>query len=59
ATNPGSILLINNDFSGELFPAKRFPRSDDVDFLRGEVEWEYGNLYFSQWNIEMTIEYLS
>ena len=54
----GSVILINNDFSGELYPAKKYPRSDNVDFLRGEVEWDGGNLYFNQWNSEIQIEYL-
>lgn len=56
--NPDSIILINNDSSGDLFPAKTYPRSDNVDFLRGEVEWDGGNLYFPLWNSEITIEYL-
>jgi len=54
----GSVILINNDFSGDLYPAKKYPRSDNVDFLRGEVEWDGGNLYFNQWNSEIQIEYL-
>jgi len=56
--NPESIILINNNFSGDLYPAKTYPRSDNVDFLRGEVEWDGGNLYFPLWNSEITIEYL-
>ena len=56
--NPESILLINNEFGGELFPAKTYPRSDNIDFLRGEVEWEGGNLYFNQWDYDFQIEYL-
>ena len=56
--NPESIILINNNFSGDLYPAKTYPRSDNVDFLRGEVEWEGGNLYFSQWDYDFEIEYL-
>ena len=56
--DPGSIILINEDFSGDLYPAKDYPRSDNVDFLRGEVEWDGGNLYFNQWNSEIQIEYL-
>ncbi|MBQ8060928.1 MAG: transglutaminase domain-containing protein [Bacteroidales bacterium] len=52
------ILVVNNDFGRELSPAKQYPRSDDVDFCRGEVEWEGGNLYFNQWNYDFQIEYL-
>jgi len=58
APNPESFILINNDSNGELSPEKTYPRSDNVDFLRGEVEWEGGNLYFPLWNSEITIEYL-
>ena len=41
-----------------LHPAKRYPRSETVDFQRGEVEWRGGNLYFTQWSYDMQIEYL-
>lgn len=43
-------MAVNSDFSGELMPAKKWPRSETVDFQRGEVEWEGGNLYFDKWN---------
>ena len=43
-------LIINNDISGELSPAKIFPRSETVDFQRGEVEWRGGNIYFDKFN---------
>ncbi|MBR5660678.1 MAG: transglutaminase domain-containing protein [Bacteroidales bacterium] len=51
-------LIINNDYGREFSPAKKYPRSDTVDFQKGEVEWEDGNLYFNQWDYEFTIEYL-
>ncbi len=50
-------LIINDDFSQPLFPAKIFPRSETVDFQRGEVEWRGGNLYFDKWDYDMEIEY--
>jgi transglutaminase-like putative cysteine protease len=51
-------FIVNTDFSRELFPAKIYPRSDTVDFQRGELEWEDGNLYFDQWNWNYQVEYL-
>jgi hypothetical protein len=41
-----------------LYPKKIYPRSETVDFQRGEVEWSGGNLYFPQWDYSMEIEYL-
>ncbi|MCA9322315.1 MAG: transglutaminase domain-containing protein, partial [Planctomycetes bacterium] len=32
-------LVVNRDHGRPLVPAKRSPRSDDVDFQRGELEW--------------------
>ena len=51
-------LDINTDFGGNLSPAKKYPRSDTVDFQRGEVEWSKGNLYYTQWDYDFKIEYL-
>ncbi|MCX6139202.1 MAG: transglutaminase domain-containing protein [Ignavibacteriales bacterium] len=50
-------LIVNDDFSRDLFPAKIFPRSETVDFQRGELEWRGGNLYFDSWNYHMDVEY--
>ncbi len=50
-------LIVNDDFSSELTPKKKFPRSEPVDFQRGELEWEGGNLYFDQWGWDMKVEY--
>jgi len=50
-------LIVNDDFSGDFFPAKIYPRSETVDFQRGEVEWKGGNLYFDQWDYHMEVEY--
>lgn len=44
-------LIGNSDFGGTFYPAKKFIRSETVDFQRGEVEWDGGNLYFmGQWS---------
>ena len=51
-------LIVNDDFSGDFFPAKIHHRSETVDFQRGEVEWKGGNLYFDQWRYKMEVEYL-
>ncbi|MEQ8706167.1 MAG: transglutaminase-like domain-containing protein [Phaeodactylibacter sp.] len=50
-------LIVNDGFSGDFFPAKVHPRSETVDFQRGEVEWRGGNLYFNQWRYNMAIEF--
>lgn len=42
-------LICNSDYGQPFYPAKKFIRSETVDFQRGEVEWEGGNLYFNQW----------
>jgi len=51
-------MIVNEDFSGEFFPAKTHQRSETVDFQRGEVEWKGGNLYFNNWNYHMEVEHL-
>ena len=51
-------MVVNQDFGCELSPKKIYPRSETVDFQRGEVEWKGGNLYFPFWDYEMDIEYL-
>ncbi len=50
-------FVVNDDYSKELFPAKTYPRSETVDFQRGEVEWRAGNLYFNNWNYDINIDY--
>ena len=49
---------VNEDFSGDLYPAKIHLRSETVDFQRGEVEWKGENLYFDRWGYRMRVEYL-
>ena len=51
-------MVVNTDYGMPLSPKKKYPRSETVDFQRGEVEWRGGNLYFDQWNYNWEIEYL-
>lgn len=50
-------LIINDDYSSTLYPSKIFPRSETVDFQRGELEWRGGNIYFDKWDYHMDVEY--
>ena len=52
-------LIVNDDISRPFYPAKIYSRSETVDFQRGEVEWNGGNLYFGRWRYRMEIAYLS
>ena len=56
--NDAYHMIVNCDFSQPLFPAKIFPRSETVDFQRGEVEWRGGNLYFDKWDYFINVKYL-
>lgn len=49
-------MVVNQNFSGSL-DGKQYPRSETVDFQRGEVEWKGGNLYFNSWNWNVDIAY--
>lgn len=63
-------MIVNNDYGQSFFPSgkdvegktingqKKYPRSETVDFQRGEVEWSGGNLYFDQWVWNIAINYL-
>ena len=50
-------FIVNDDISGNFYPAKIHPRSETVDFQRGEVEWRGRNLYFNKWNYENYLDY--
>lgn len=50
-------LIVNDAFSKPLYPVKVYPRSETIDFQRGEVEWRGGNLYFDKWNYDMDVNY--
>lgn len=51
-------LIVNDDYSRDLYPAKIYPRSDTVDFQRGELEWEGGNLYYDKWSYKYKVEFI-
>jgi hypothetical protein len=46
-------MIANSDHSIALSPAKQWPRSDDVDFQRGEVEYAAKNLYFDSFSYNL------
>lgn len=48
-------LIVNSDYSRDLFPSKIYPRSETVDFQRGELEWKGGNLYFDKWKWSISV----
>jgi len=50
-------MIVNDDISTEFYPQKIWPRSETVDFQRGEVEWRGGNLYFDKWDYNMKVKY--
>ena len=50
-------LIVNDDWGRDLYPAKIYPRSETVDFQRGEVEWRGGNLYFDKWSYDLSDKY--
>lgn len=52
-------ISINNEWGKPLQPAKKYTRSETVDFQAGEVEWAGGNLYTDKWNWDLNIEYLN
>jgi transglutaminase-like putative cysteine protease len=47
-------MIANSDHNQTLTPRKQTMRSDDVDFQRGELEWNGHNLYFDQFSYELT-----
>ena len=51
-------FIVNSDYSQPFYPAKIHPRSETVDFQRGEVEWRGENLYFGRWNYDLELEVL-
>lgn len=49
-------LIINDNIGCKFTPEKQFFRSETSDCQAGEMEWKGGNLYFNQWNFEMTVK---
>ena len=48
-------MIANSDHNQTLAPAKNSFRSDTVDFQRGELEWGTNNIYFDQYDYELTV----
>jgi hypothetical protein len=51
-------MAANSDHSMTLDPPKKTMRSDDVDFQRGELEWEGGNIYFDKYSYKLDVQEL-
>ena len=51
-------MIANSDHNQTLVPAKNTFRSDTVDFQRGELEWGTNNIYFDQFDYELTVREL-
>jgi len=49
-------MAANSDHNMELNPPKKTMRSDNVDFQRGELEWNGGNIYFDNSSYKMDIQ---
>ena len=49
-------MIANVDCEQQFDPPKKFLRSDPVDNQRGELEWDGGNLYYDDWDYEVTVE---
>ena len=45
----------NRGICGNLYPEKRFIRSETVDFQLGEVETSRGNLFYPAWEQNMQL----
>jgi transglutaminase-like putative cysteine protease len=48
-------MAANSDHSMTLDPPKKSMRSDDVDFQRGELEWDGGNIYFDNYSYKLDV----
>jgi len=49
-------MAANSDHSIPLDPPKTTMRSDDVDFQRGELEWDKANIYFDKYTFDLVAE---
>jgi transglutaminase-like putative cysteine protease len=47
-------MVANSDHNQQLDPPKTSMRSDDIDFQRGELEWDHHNIYFDQYSWDLT-----
>lgn len=48
-------LTTNSDIAAPLQPAKKYIRSETVDFQSGEVETDQGNLYYTDWKCKLKL----
>jgi transglutaminase-like putative cysteine protease len=51
-------MAANSDHSIELDPPRKSMRSDNVDFQRGELEWDGGNIYFDNYSYKLDVREL-
>lgn len=49
-------MAANSDHNQELRPPKKSFRSDNVDFQRGELEYDGTNIYFDKYSFELKVE---
>jgi len=49
-------MIANSDHCQPLSPPKHSLRSDNVDFQRGELEWDEHNIYFDEFGYEFTVK---
>ncbi|MGO8676281.1 MAG: transglutaminase-like domain-containing protein, partial [Limisphaerales bacterium] len=49
-------MAANSNHNQALTPPKQSVRSDDVDFQRGELEWDGHNIYFDQYTYSLSLE---
>jgi transglutaminase-like putative cysteine protease len=47
-------MAANSDHNQTLTPPKQSLRSDDVDFQRGELEYDHTNIYFDKYSYSLT-----
>ncbi len=48
-------LASNEGIADALSPAKKYLRSETLDFQAGEVEWKKGNLYYDTWSSHLKV----
>ncbi len=48
-------MASNETIGDRLSPAKKYIRSETVDFQPGEVEWRKGNLYYDKWDSHLEV----
>ncbi len=51
--------IINLDYGRPLVPPKQSLRSEPADFQVGEIEIDGRNLFYDEWDYDMTIEWLT